>query len=218
MCESEQEYIAELQRHALETRELLSNAKKPERERMVVCAFLRCVGVQFSVEEIKASSNEPVDVVFRAAQFQITEILGDRKRGLVWREREDRYKTAKQLSDLLEPSGSPEPISFGEVSPMIAESLAKKAAHYGVKICSKLDILVSVDLSGRYLWPLELRHDAEVFGALSRQCWRSVSILFVPYGLVLTAKPDAPDFLKDNTGAILNKWPDPYGWFDVSGS
>ena len=71
MSRLEQEYLANLHRHASETRELLSNPKKPERERMVVRAFLRCVGVQLSDDEIEASSNEPVDVVFRAAQFQL---------------------------------------------------------------------------------------------------------------------------------------------------
>lgn len=215
MCRWEQEYIAELRRHASETRELLSNRRKPERERMVVRAFLRCVGVQFSDYEIQASSNEPVDVVFRAARFQIMEILGNRKRGLAWREREDHYKNAKQTSDLIEPWTSSEPMSFGEVSRVIAKDLAKKASHYGVDNSSKLDALVNVDLSGRHLWPLESTLEAEVSDALSQQGWCSVSMLFLPYGLVLTAKPDAPDFLKDDAGVILNKWPNPDGWFDA---
>lgn len=215
MSGSEQEYLANLRRHASATRDLFSNAKKPERERMVVRAFLRCVGVQFSDDEIKASSNEPVDVVFRAARFQIMEILGDRKRGLAWREREDRYKNAKQTSDVLEPWTSSEPMSFGEVSQMIAESLAKKASHYGFSNCSKLDALVNVDLSGRHLWPLESHLQSEVSEALSQQGWRSVSMLFLPYGIVLAAKPDAPDFLKDNAGVVLNEWPFTDGWFDV---
>ncbi len=215
MCRSEQEYIAELRRHASATRELFSNPKKPERERMVVRAFLRCVGVQFSDDEIKASSNEPVDVVFRAARFQIMEILGGRKRGLAWREREARYKNAKQASDVLEPWTSSEPMSFGEVSQMIAEGLAKKASHYGVNNCSKLDALVNVDLSGRHLWPLESNLEAEVTDSLNQQGWRSVSKLLLPYGLVLIAKPDAPDFLKDNAGVIRNEWTDADGWFDV---
>ncbi len=215
MSRSEQEYLANLHRHASETRELLSNPKKPERERMVVRAFLRCVGVQLSDDEIEASSNEPVDVVFRAAQFQIMEILGGRKRGVVWREREERYMKARQISDVEEPWTSSEQISFGEVSQMIAEGLAKKASHYGVDNCSKLDALINVDLSGRHLWPLESQLEADVSDELSRQRWRSVSTLLLPYGIVLAATPDAPDFLKDNAGAIRNEWPHPDGWFDA---
>ena len=182
---------------------------------MVVRAFLRCVGVQFSDDEIEASSNEPVDVVFRAAQFQIVDILGDRKRGLLWREREERYMKARQTSDVLERSESPERMSFGEVSQMIVKGLAKKASHYGVNNCSKLDALVYVDLSDRYLWPLESHLQTEVSEALSQQNWRSVSTLFLPYGLVLSARPSAPEFLKDCAGVISNKWPYADGWFDV---
>lgn len=214
MCRSEQEYIAKLQKHAAEALALLSNAQKPERERMVVRAFLRCEGIPFSDDEIQAGKEEPVDVVFRSARFQVTEVLGGRKRGLVWRQRQRRYQAARRVTDLREPWISSEPMSFSEISQLVSEGLAEKASHYGVKTCSELDALVNVDLSGRYLWPLEPALDAKVAEELSRQAWRSVSMLFVPYGVVVIATHDAPEFLKDRDGLILNEWPDPEGWFD----
>src|ERR1700694_562796 len=92
MKPSDRQYIADLQRHAAETRTLLSNAQKLERERMVVRAFLRCVGVPFLDGDIQASKDEPIDVVFGQACFQVMTILGGRKPGQDWREREDRYQ------------------------------------------------------------------------------------------------------------------------------
>ena len=81
MSEWEQEYLAGLRKHARDVRTFLSNANKPERERMIVRAFLRCLGVSFSDDEIQPSTEEPIDVRFRSARFQIMEIVGDKKRG-----------------------------------------------------------------------------------------------------------------------------------------
>ena len=97
----------------------------------------------------------------------------------------------------------------------IAQSLAEKASHYGVKNCSTLDALVYVDLSGRHLWPLEAALEPKTADELTRQGWRSVSMVFLPYGAVLAAKPDAPPWLKDKVKRILHEWPHPDGWFDA---
>ena len=56
-------YLASLRTHAVETRILLSNPMKPERERMVVRAFLRCLGISFTEDEIVSGNDEPVDVL-----------------------------------------------------------------------------------------------------------------------------------------------------------
>ena len=44
--------------------------------------------------------------------------------------------------------------------------------------------------------------DATVVSELHRQGWRSVSMLFVPYGVVLSATPEAPDLLKAAEGLV----------------
>lgn len=215
MSRHEEEYIAELQRHATETRALLSNAQKPERERMVVRAFLRCIGEPFSDSEIRASKDEPVDVAFRTARFQVMDILGGRKRGKDWRERERRYENARGVSELSEPWTQSKQMSFEEVSQVITEKLAEKASHYGARNCSALDALAYVDLKGRHLWPLDFALNDEVANNLGEQGWRSVSMLFVPYGAVLITQPGATSFLQDKVGLILNSWPHCDGWFDA---
>src|SRR3972149_6060875 len=116
MPKDEQEILGKLREHASETRRLLSPTEKPERERKVVRAFLRCIGIPFSDNEIRSGREEPIDIEFRTAKFQITEILGGWRRGDDWRERERRYNGAKSLSDLLEPWTSSQPLSLEEIS------------------------------------------------------------------------------------------------------
>lgn len=215
MSKRDEEYLADLRKHAGDVRTLLSNPNKPERERMIVRAFLRCLGVSFSDDEIRASTEEPVDVGFRSAQFQIMEIVGDKRRGDEWRKRQERYDRAKSISDVTDPRASSEPISFSELSRHVMDALAKKAAHYGGIACAGLDALVYVDLAGRHLFPPDPVLEPEVITELNRQRWRSVSVLSVPYAAVLAAAPAAPDFLRNEVGLLANQWPVPDGWFDI---
>lgn len=49
---------------------------------------------------------------------------------------------------------------------------------------------------------------------LQTQGWRSVSMLFVPYGVVLLAAPTAPAIIRAKAGRVLNEWPGLDGLFD----
>jgi Putative endonuclease, protein of unknown function (DUF1780) len=214
MNDNDEKYLKDLRAHTSETRTLLSNAQKPERERMTVRAFLRCIGIEFADPEVRASVEEPVDVFFRSARFQVREVLGGRKRGDEWKDRERRYRDAQRMSDLLETYRPSEPMSLGEASHEVAEALTEKAARYGVPGCAMLDALVYLDLTGRHLWPLEPAQNANIASELERHGWRSVSFVFLPYGVVLTAKSSAPVFFKDKVGLVLKEWTNPDGWFD----
>lgn len=206
--------------HAAETRRLFSNALKPERERMVVRAFLRCLGIEFLDDEIKVAQAEPIDVAFRSARFQVTELLGEwRKRGDEWREREKRYQSAESLLDVVEPAKSPKDystpaMSFGEVAACIAARLSDKLERYGESGCSDVDALVYVNLEGRYLWPTEANPNLEALCILRGQGWRSASVLFLPYSIVMIADKHAPLFLLDKVGCVSNEWSRPDGWVD----
>jgi hypothetical protein len=150
----------------------------------------------------------------RAARFQIMEIVGDRKRGKEWAEREQLYQAAETVSDVREPYTCSTAVPFDEAAKMVAEALAGKARHYGQVNCAALDALVYIDLRISHLWPPEARNAADTAAELDRQGWRSVSMLSVPYGAVLTANASAPDFLRANIGLVLNAWPGLDDWFD----
>jgi hypothetical protein len=207
MTFSDNAFLDSLREYADRARRLFSNPQKPERERMVVRAFLRCVGEAFEDGEIIPSREEPIDVIFRAADFQIMEIVGDRKRGLDWRRRQDRYRDAQRLADVLEPYTPSQPMSFDDAAQLVADRLSAKAARYGAATCANLDALVYIDLHNRHLWPLEPTGHGRALAMLQTQGWRSVSVLFVPYGVVLLAAPTAPAVISARAGRVLNEWP-----------
>ena len=220
MVNKDDEQLDKLRKHADDTLRLWSNAQKPERERMICRAFLRCLGVPFREEEFRADSGEPVDISFRLARFQITELLDiGRRRTDEWRDRKRQYQDAQSLTDLVEPVRSPDhlspcSISYREILGFLLERFSQKAQHYGVANCAKLDALLCVGLKGRHLWPLDITLHLPEIRELQTQGWRSVSMLFIPYSVVVFAGESAPDFLRAVEGQVLTKWPRRDGWFD----
>jgi hypothetical protein len=208
MRRGEREYLTALQGQAADARRLFSNAMKPERERMVVKAFLRCIGESFKDDEVQVGQSEPVDVMFRSARFQVRDIVGDKKRGEEWKQRQRQYEEAQSLDELWEPYAPSVQIAFGELSGAVAEALVEKAARYGGEVCKQLDALVYFDPGDRHLYPPVFELTDAVATELSHQGWRSVSVLSVPYGIVLAASRDAPEFLRKNVAHILKEWPD----------
>jgi len=211
MSQTEKEYIDDLVSHASETRALFSNLNKSERERMVCRAFLRLIGVQYQEAEFENAREEPVDVPFRDAHFQIRELLDPgRKRSDEWKEREKEYTDTTRLIDLSTPYHAPTPVTIGELVPLLTDALSDKAQRYGAE-CANVDALVYVNLRNQFFAKggkaSPLRH-------LKAQGWRSVSIVFLPYAQVLFASPAAPQFLKDVDDCPLMKWSDLGSVFD----
>jgi len=213
---NDKDYLDGLPAYAREMRRLHSNSGQTERERRTVCAFLRSIGTDFSVNEIKPKpeENDPVDVEFRNAHFQVTDLLGDRKPGLIWQERERKWENAVSVSDVEEPWTWSQPISYDAISEKIVTHLKQKATHYAAQTCATVDALVLVALEPkRHLWPLDAVSDHH--NHLVEQGWRSVSMVFEPYGCILAACGSAPEFLQSRRGQILRKWKEPDGLFDL---
>lgn len=202
-----------LRTNAADTLHYLGNEFKPERERAVCRAFLRCVGIAFAENEIVAPSEEPADVSFREARFQIRELMEKgRRRGDEWKHKQDRWNCARSMHDIVEPTMLPVPMPFSEFVAVVSEALKEKSEKYGKKQCSGIDALVYVNLTATRF----LDQDSP-FGDLSNlnaQGWRSVGALFPPYGVVLFALETAPHFLLSLTGNPLNEWSRPDGLFD----
>ncbi|MBN8913083.1 MAG: DUF1780 domain-containing protein [Rhizobiales bacterium] len=206
MNDRDREYLDGLRRHAAMARKLWSNDQKPVRERMIVRAFLRCIGLPFAEDELRSCERDPPDALFRDARFEVMEDLGGRKRGDEWREREKKWAKAKSIEDVMEPYVPSNPVAMMEGWRKTATALGKKAAKYGAATCSQLDALLHLDLAGSHLWPPEDVLHSEIAAELTRQGWRSVSMLFPPYGAVLQAGTGAPDFLKEAAGEVRSQW------------
>lgn len=217
MTESSDKYLEELIRYSEKTRGLFSNAQKSEREKMVCRGFLRCIDVQFQAREILVGATEPVDISFRSAAFQITEVLDEgRRRNDELREREEKYRKARSVEDVMELQGpSSEPLSFADMSSRVADRLNEKfCALGGPRGCHGVDALVYVNLIGRHLWPAEFDSKCAGLSRVRSQGWRSVSVLMLPYGVVFFGTDDAPEFLRDIQGTISHDENRIDGWFD----
>jgi Putative endonuclease, protein of unknown function (DUF1780) len=202
MSSTDRTYLENLRAHAADTRTFLSNKLKPERERSVCRAFLRAIGVSLMDGELIAPTVEPADVAFRDARFQVRDLLRERKRGEAWKNNEKRYAEAQSLDDLLEPYSPPTRISLKDLVPEVATALAEKATKYGAG-CKDLDALMYVDLPDCLL---EDNSPIADTAQLQQQGWRSVSLLFVPYGIVLFANDHAQTFLRSAEKKAQMQW------------
>lgn len=86
--------------------------------------------------------------------------------------------------------------------PEVASALSEKATKYGAG-CKDIDALIYADLQDTFL---EANSPLPNTAQLQHQGWRSVSLLFSPYGVVLLAKEDAPSFLRGAVGMAHMKW------------
>lgn len=203
MRKTEKKYLENLHKHARDTREFLSNKAKSERERSVCRAFLRTIGATFEERELIAPTDEPADVAFRTARFQIREILEQgRRRGDDWKNKEKKYSDAKSLKEISKPYSPPISVNIETFVPEIVEALSEKSKKYGTG-CKDIDALVYVNLEDRYLVAdFTIPNIAD----LQSQGWRSVSILFPPYGVVLFATAVAPKFLNSIQPGQYMEW------------
>src|SRR5262245_5545766 len=180
---------------------LLAQRMKPQRDRAVVCALLRALGVAFTEAEVIAPVEAPIDARFRQAQFHLRE-LGDHALGRARQAHEMRLPQASPLADRGDLRHPAVGIDLTVSVSHVAAALAEHAAWYGAR-CVGLDVVCTVDGHHDVLAPPA---QAPEVGALALQGWRSVSVLCPPYGMVLYAASGAPDFLRMVTGRLLRQW------------
>jgi hypothetical protein len=194
MRKSEREILEKLRGSAEETVALFSNTGQGLQERIVVAGLLRVFGIEFSEDEIVKRGPEPIDVWFREARFQVTEILDrGRPRNLEIRQRSMRARHAESLRELVEPGViSSRPIAPDELLALVLKRCREKAQRYAGD-CSDIDLLIYVNLQRRHLYPSGPFPEATA--ALGSFGWRSVSLIMEPFAVVLRAADNAPAFL-----------------------
>ena len=194
------DYLRLLTHQAEQANAFLSNARKWERERWVCQRLLQALNVRHHLEEFGASEQEPPDVVFREANFEVFFVLDEGRRlNDEWRAELDRRRSAFSLSQLVRREARPKRIGATELQARLAPTLRKKAHNYlerGLDV-GELDLLAFVslkravpDFNSHFPPPTEYL----------RQGWRSLSLVGPTFARVLFAHPDAPAFLRNNLG------------------
>jgi len=173
-------------------------ANLPERERWVARELLQNLGIEFDPATVQSSSEDPPDVLFQDAKFEVKELMDP------GRERHKEFKLAaaraEQVTDPqdLLTSYTPKAIAPNEVAQLVAGRLDQLQLKYPEAVRQALDCLIYVNL---------VEHTLET-GAMpqpenfAKYCWRSVSAVFGWGGLVFFASAHAPAFLRERCGQL----------------
>lgn len=194
------DYLRLLTHQAEQANAFLSNARKWERERWVCQRLLQALNVRHHLDEFSASGQEPPDVLFREANFEVFFVLDQGRRlNDEWRAELDRRRSAFSLSQLVRREAKPKRIGASELQARLAPTLRKKSHNYLERGLDpgELDLLAFVslkravpDFNSHFPPPTEYL----------RQGWRSLSLVGPTFARVLFAHPDAPAFLRNNLG------------------
>jgi hypothetical protein len=194
MSDGEPDWKEERVRALKESLAFFSNKEKLNREKWVVKRLLRALAIDFKEEEM-TGTEEPVDVSFRDARFQVKEILDkDRRRTNEFKAKLEKAKSAKDYAELLE-HYTPIDISFSEIVRYCygyARTLLSQS-KYGPRERKNIDLLCYFNwLDHHVVPPVDVVNEEVGF--------RSLSVVSNRYCTVAYARNDAPMLLRDNVG------------------
>ncbi len=174
------------------------------RERFVAERFLRGLGVAFADAELLQPDDDPPDVCFGNAAFEVKEVQDrGRKRHDEYRQRLERARQAERLGDLTE-HFSPEDMPIAKVYARLMEETQKLAAKYFANVRSTLDLLFYVNFGMEKAWGIEDGPRPDLQPLLS-EGWRSVSFLHgTSTCCVLMARDGAPEYLRTHEGKLIH--------------
>ena len=181
----------------------LSNARKWERERWVCQRLLQGLNIPYHNEDFIQASQEPPDVLFGDARFEVFFVLDEGRRlNDEWREELQRRRSAYSLSQLVRREARPKRIPASKLLQRLGPTLHKKATNYKERDIDlgQLDIIAFSSLKREVL---DLNSHFPPPTEYLRQGWRSLSLVGPTFARVLFAQPDAPDFLRNNLGRSI---------------
>jgi hypothetical protein len=197
---------------------LCNNGNKQKRERAICAAFLRCLGVEFSADEIKSSTSDPPDVIFRSTRFEVMEILDEnRRRHTEFKNKVNQYNKAESFADIMEPYHAPTSISYEDLVSLIIQKLDQNKVNEYKKNeidFAQIDVLVYVNLKDKYpdINKKSLRLSNDFSNSFKRQGWRSVSMIMGVHSHVIYALESAPEFIYSLAGQVRCECPSGKIW------
>ena len=197
----EEDYIASVIKAREESVSFFSSKRKPERERWVVTEFLANLGIEPSEGEVVSAADEPPDVEYRDARFEVKEIMDEgKRRHAEYKDSLRRAKEAHKASDLLE-GYTPRDITYTEICHRVEKEISNLPL-YAPATKRQLDLLFYVNLEDVHGYVASELPSAAEF---AKRGWRSISFLAGPMSVVLYAAADAPSLLKGLDGKVTRK-------------
>src|SRR4051812_46176699 len=143
---TDEEYLNAVRAARAESVNFFSSGNRAERELWVANEFLRNLGVSFDRSELAHVRDDPPDVRFRNAAFEIKEILEEgRRRHDEFKESLKKANAASKPSDLLEPVTSRD-VTYAEVYALVETKVTELVSKYPVRLRAHLDLLFYVNL------------------------------------------------------------------------
>ena len=203
---TDDQFQQELQADTRESIEFFSNQNKSERERCVVRAFFRCLGVRFDEKDLLCRQPEPIDVSALGGRFQVTEVLTPgRRRHKEYKDQLEKLKEKSSIDGPFDRCGKPRPVPWIDVVRLVNERLSNKTA------CADIDALIYINLPQTIL---DMNSPKPDFCSIDKLGWRSVSVVYLPFSVVMIAADNAPSFIKNAVGFEGTAWPKLDGWFE----
>lgn len=174
------------------------------REQYVVKHFLRGLGVDFTDSELIQRDDDPPDVSFHDAAFEVKEVQDrGRRRHDEYRRKLGQARQAERFGDLME-HFSPEDIPIAKVCERLMEETGRLVrTKYPANDRRRYDLLFYVIFGMEKAWGIEDGPRPNL-QRMQSEGWRSVSFL---HGMstccVLVADPGAPEFLRAQLGRLI---------------
>jgi len=205
--EYEVEWVENLRAQAANTVDLLGNARRKELERRTCAAFLRCAGISFETGDLQASEDEPPDVLFRSACFEVT-VVYDKGRTMHqdWKVALKRRSRARKIEELFDPYHPPETKNRQAIVDSVIEASQKKVDKYIARGRARSDLELLVYVNQNVV--MDGTTPKPACNALTDHGWRTVSILVPPQSYVVLAGDEAPKFLVDQLDIVKASWPE----------
>ncbi len=195
-----QSYKENYRLELLDIKKYYSNSNKKERELWVAREYLNNLGISFQEKELTSSKEEPPDIIYNDAKFEIKELMDiDRKR---YKEINNELEKLEKIKDIKELRDyyTPKNLTFQMIIDITIEKLKTYDKKYDLATKNNLDILFYFNLDdyhlkkeGKYTLPKEI----------SEYGWRSISLTRYDLSSVLFASNSAPEFIKANEGKFI---------------
>lgn len=200
---TDDEYLEAQRKARAESVEFFRASNKPERERWVVREFLTNLGLEYADAEVLSPDQDPPDVKFRDADFEIKEILSEgRRRHQEYKEGLQKALEATSPSDLVEMYTPRDVTVFDVCAGVYVEAKRLAETKYAADTRAGLDLLFYVnlsDVSGLRETPFPDLTPVDSLG------WRSVSFLMGHRSCTLSVAAAAPSFLRNALRRIVHR-------------
>jgi hypothetical protein len=195
------DYLRLLTIQAEQANAFLSNARKWERERWVCQRLLQGLNIPYHSEDFLQAGQEPPDVLFGDARFEVFFVLDEGRRlNDEWRAELQRRRSAYSLSQLVRREARPKRIPASKLLQRLGPTLHKKATNYKERDIDlgQLDIIAFSSLKREVL---DLNSHFPPPTEYLRQGWRSLSLVGPTFARVLFAQAGRTGLSAQQPGA-----------------